>query len=200
MARIAPLPRSDWPPEMLEALSALLRPTGSRHPELNAENRPQGRNIMNTFALHPDLTRAFFTFNGHALFTSTLTPREREMVVLRVAVRRESAYLWGQHWFNGLEAGLTDQEMRNIASKPEASGFEPVEIEMLRAVDELVDDGAISATTWSALDAELDDQQLLDLIFTAGLYETVAWFFRSVDLEVDPDIPDAVVAAMTERT
>jgi len=70
----------------------------------------------------------------------------------------------------------------------------------MRAVDELIVDGAISGMTWSELDAELDAHQLLDLIFTAGLYETVAWFFRSVDLEIDPDIPDAVVSAMTEPT
>jgi hypothetical protein len=40
------------------------------------------------------------------------------------------------------------------------------------------------------LAAELDAQQLLDVVFTVGCYNSVAWFFRSFDLEVDAEIPD----------
>jgi alkylhydroperoxidase family enzyme len=189
MARIPPLPIREWPPEMREALAAFIPPV-RRHPEPIRENRPRGRNTLGTFAQHPELARAFFTFNGHVLWASTLTPRQREIVVLRIAARRQSAYLWGEHLFAGRDAGLTDEEMGRIAFGPEAPFLEPLETAMVRAVDELVDDGVISAETWSALAADLDVKQLLDLVFTAGAYETVAWFFRSLDLEVDPEIPE----------
>ena len=65
-----------------------------------------------------------------------------------------------------------------------------METALIRCVDELVDEGAISGETWETLAAELDSQQLLDVVFTVGCYNTVAWFFGSFDLEVDPEIPD----------
>ena len=121
--------------------------------------------------------------------------------MLRVAVCRESAYLWAQHLFLGRDAGLTDEEMGRIAFGPEAPFFAPLETALIRSVDELIDDGAISEATWTTLAAELDAQQLLDVVFTVGCYNTVAWFFRSFDLEVDPEIPDLLMREdRTEET
>jgi alkylhydroperoxidase family enzyme len=188
MARIAPVPRKEWPQEMREAVAAM-RPPVQRQPDPIRENRPQARNTLETFAHNPDLARAFFTFNGHVLFGTTLTRRQRQFLILRVAARRSSAYLWAQHVFQGRDAGLTDEEMARIAFGPNAPFFEPLETALLRAVDELVDAGVISDETWEVLASELDPAQLLDVVFTAGCYETVAWFFRSFDLEVDPEIP-----------
>jgi alkylhydroperoxidase family enzyme len=185
MARVEALPRDQWPLEMLEALKAL-RPSEARHSFPKRENRPQAPGAMETFALHPDLARAFFTFNGHVLSNTTLAARQRHLVVLRVAARRKAAFLWAQHFFQARDAGLTDEEIARIAFGPDAPFLEPLDAALLRAVDELVDDGAIREPTWDVLASELDPKQLLDVIFTAGCYETVAWFMRSLDLEVDP--------------
>ena len=84
MPRIEPVPRDDWPTEMRDALAAM-RPTAPRYAPAQREDRPQAGNTLDTFALHPDLARAFFTFNGHVLYATTLTERQREILVLRVA-------------------------------------------------------------------------------------------------------------------
>ncbi len=187
MARIPPLPRDEWPVEMREAIAAM-RPAVQRHPSPVRENRPQAPNTMETFAHHPELARAFFTFNGHVLFGTTLTARHRQMLILRVAARRKAAYVWAQHVFLARDAGLTDEEIARIAFGPQAPFLDTVERALLRAVDELVDDGVIGDETWHALEAKFEPRQLLDVIFTVGCYETTSWFFRSIDLEVDPDI------------
>jgi alkylhydroperoxidase family enzyme len=189
MSRIPPVPRDRWSDAMRDALAAMRPPVPRYHPA-GREDRPQAGNTLDTFAHHPALAQAFLTFNGHILYATTLTERQREILVLRVAVLRESAYLWAQHVFLGRDAGLTDEEMGRIAFGPEAPFFEPLETALIRCVDELVDDGAIGAETWAVLAAELDAQQLLDVVFTVGCYNTVAWMFRSFDLEVDPEIPD----------
>jgi alkylhydroperoxidase family enzyme len=161
-----------------------------RHPEPIRENRPKGRVTLGTFAQHPELARAFFTFNGHALWGSTLTTRQREILVLRVATRRHCAQLWAEHVFAGRDAGLTDEEMGRIAFGPGAPFFEPLERALVQAVDELIDDGVIADETWATLASDLDVKQLLDVVFTAGAYETVAWFFRSADVEIGAEIPE----------
>lgn len=188
MARVDPIPSREWSPEMLEALKAM-RPPVQRHPDPVTEGRPRARNVLGTFAYHPDLARAFLGFNGHILLGTTLTGRQREILVLRVAAVRRAGYEWAQHVFIGRDAGLTDEEIARIAFGPDAPFLDPLEGALVRAVDELVGDGAITQPTWDVLAAHLDTQQLLDVVFTVGAYETLAWFFRSFDLDLDEEIP-----------
>ena len=83
------------------------------------------------------------------------------------------------HLFEARDSGLTEEEIGRIAFGPDAPFFEPRWTQaMVRAVDELIDDGGITEATWAVLAAELDEQQLLDLIFTVGCYETTSWLFR----------------------
>jgi alkylhydroperoxidase family enzyme len=137
---------------------------------------------METFAHHPDLARAFLAFNGHVLWGTTLTARQRQIIVLRVAARREAAFLWTEHRFGAHDAGLTDEEIARIAFGANAPFLDPLEQGLIQAVDDLIDDGVVSDATWGLLAATLDARQLLDVVFTAGCYETVAWFMRSVEL------------------
>jgi alkylhydroperoxidase family enzyme len=92
-----------------------------------------------------------------------------------------------QHVFVGRDAGLDDEEIARVAFGPDAPFWTELEAAMLRAVDELVGKGAIGDATWTTLSKELDKQQLLDLIFTVGAYETLAWMMRSLDLELDDE-------------
>jgi len=182
MERVAPLPPREWPPEMMEAL-APLSPENRRHPAPPAEKRTGGRDALATFAHHPALARAFFTFNGHILWDTTLSPRQRQILILRVAERRRSAYVWGEHVPRALDTGLTDEDVASISIGPDAVSWAPLEAALLRAADELIDDGVISDRTWAALAADLDVQQLLDVIFTVGCYATTSSLFRSFGLE-----------------
>jgi alkylhydroperoxidase family enzyme len=182
MTRVPPLPPKEWPPEMMDALAAL-SPANRRHPAPAADKRTGGRDALATFAHHPALARAFFTFNGHILWDTTLTPRQRQMVILRVATRRHATYIWGEHVPRALDVGLTDDEIDGITVGPDAPSWEPLDAALLLAVDELIDDGVISDGTWVILAAELDMQQLFDVVFTAGCYQTTSWLFASVGLE-----------------
>lgn len=186
--RIPPLPPGEWPDEMREALAAL-RPPEPRHPlpERRAD-RPKGLNVLGTLARHPALTRAFHTFNGHVQFATTLSVRQRELLILRVAAVRRADYEWAQHVVLARDAGLDDDEIARIAEGPDAPGWSPLERAMLRAVDELVAEAVITEPTWQALAGELSERQLMDLVFTVGAYELLAMAFRSFGIEVDADL------------
>jgi alkylhydroperoxidase family enzyme len=189
MARIEPLLPSDFPEEMRAAIAAL-RPPNPRHSRMPTENRPKALNTLGTFAHHPALAQAYFTFNGHLLLATTLSERQRELVIMRVAAVRQSSYEWYQHLFVARDAGLTDEEVGRIAYGPDAPLWSDLEAAILRAVDEMIADGGISTPTWQVLAAELDTRQILDLIFTAGGYDTLARMFKSFELAMDDDIPE----------
>ncbi len=188
MARIPPLPPGEWPPEMSEALAAL-RPANPRHPfPSRKEGRPKGLNLLGTLAQHPELAKAYHTFNGHILFASTLSPRQRELLVLRVAAVRGSEYEWAQHAILAGDAGLDEDEVARIVEGPDAPGWAVLDGAMVRAVDELIGDGGVSDATWAVLAGGLDNQQLMDLVFTVGAYEILALALRSFGVELDDDL------------
>src|SRR4051794_39628643 len=100
---------------MRDALAAL-RPANPRHPFPSRDpSRPKGLNVLGTLAQHPDLARAYHVFNGHVLFASTLSPRDRELLILRVAIVREAEYEWAQHVVQARDAGLDDDDIGRVA-------------------------------------------------------------------------------------
>jgi alkylhydroperoxidase family enzyme len=193
MARIEPLAKKQWPPEMREALAAMI-PPNPRHQRLRREGRPKGANILGTLAHHPELARAFLTLNGHLLMATTLTERQRELLVLRVAAASKSSYEWAQHLFLARDVGLSDDEIAWIAWGADAPMWSVLDATLLRAVDELVEDGRISATTLPVLQDHLDVQQILDLIYTVGCYLSLAWMMRSLDIDLDDDLKELLIA------
>jgi 4-carboxymuconolactone decarboxylase len=188
MARIEPLPVSEFPKEMGKAIAGL-RPPNARHPRPPSENRPRAPRVLGTLAHHPALARAYFSFNGHILAATTLSERQRELLIMRVAAVRRCGYEWAQHLFMARDAGLTDEEIGRISYGSESPFWNEIDAAMVRAVDELVVGGTLTEPTWQVLSAELDTQQILDLIFTIGAYDLIAMFFNGLEMEIDDDIP-----------
>jgi len=172
----------------MKAALAALRPPNARHPFPKREGRPKGLNVLGMLAVHPELARAYNTFNGHVLFASTLSPRQRELLVLRVAAVRDSRYEWEQHAVIAGDNDIGPDEVTRVAAGPDAPGWSTLERAMLQAVDELLDDALISDQTWSTLVGELDEQQLMDLVFTVGAYDLLAMALRSFGVPLDDDL------------
>jgi alkylhydroperoxidase family enzyme len=137
---------------------------------------PDGRplNVFSTLARHPRLLRRVNALGGLFMAHGSLTERERELVVLRTAVRSGSDYEWAQHVPIARRSGLSAEEIDAIRGAD--AGADPV----VRAVDELHDDGEVGDATWHALAQRYDDNQLLELLFLIGFYRMLAGYLRSV--------------------
>ncbi len=185
--RITPLPPDQWSEEVMQAI-AVLRPPDAKHEVRRRKGGPKGLNVLGTFARHPSLMHAYHTFNGHILSSSTLTPRQRELLILRVAAVRDAVYEWEQHVIIAADAGIDDDEIARVRLGPDAPGWSALDAAMVRAVDELVEDARLTDATWAALAETLDEQQLMDLVFTVGAYDLLAMAFRSFGIELDADL------------
>ena len=185
--RIPALVPSDWPASMREALAVLL-PENPRHPRLRVDGRPKALNALGTLAHHPDLAKAYHTFNGHIIYNTTLSPRQRELLILRVAAVRGSEYEWIQHVVLAADVGISAEEVARVVDGPDAAGWTPFDAALLRAVDELVADALVAEDTWATLAGELDRQQLMDVVFTVGSYDLLAMAFRTFGVELDDDL------------
>jgi 4-carboxymuconolactone decarboxylase len=168
VSRIQPLPYAEWDIEALSVISP-----GRKLPP---------NNVLGLLARHPALARAFLTFNAHLLTASTLPARTRELAILRIAWRRRCRYEWAQHVLIARRAGITDEEIAGVRSGAATL--------INRAVDELDDDSCLSDETYRALAAELDERQLMDLVFTIGTYGLLAVAFNTFGVELEPGLPD----------
>jgi alkylhydroperoxidase family enzyme len=168
--------------------------------EMDAETREivergafSGRvlNIFATLAHHPKLLKRWLVFGSHVLSKSTLTPRERELLILRIGWRCGSAYEWGQHVVIGRAAGLRDDEIERLTVVPASSEWSEGDALLVRGADELFDDRTLSAATYAALAARYSDEQVLDVLFTVGQYQLVSTVLRSLGVERDDGVTDA---------
>src|SRR4029079_15666428 len=133
--RVAPLGKENRTPEQ-EAMLA---------------SRPDF-NIYKTLAHHVDLYNRWSPLGRFILDGSSLPPREREMVMLRMGWLCQSECEWAQHArIAKAQAGMTDEEIQRIGACARAAGWSEFDRTLLRMVDELRYDAMISDATWQAL-------------------------------------------------
>ncbi|HZU49081.1 MAG TPA: carboxymuconolactone decarboxylase family protein [Mycobacterium sp.] len=172
--RLEPLPADQWDEAVQRSLADML-PEDRRNP------RDAG-NLLATLARHPELARAFLRFGGYLLTKSTLPPRVREQVILRVAHRRGCAYEWTHHVALGKRVGLSDDDIAAARSGEATDEFDRA---VFASVDELDEKTNLSDATWAALGERLDDRQRMDLIFTIGGYTALAMALNTFGVEVE---------------
>ena len=143
--------------------------------------------IFRTLVRHPKLLKRWMVFGNHILAKSTLPPRERELLILRIGWLCKAEYEFGQHVRIGRSAGLSDEEIERVGAGPDAPGWSSADATLLRAVDELHSDAFISDATWQELAQRYEVQQLMDLVFTVGQYNMLAMALNS--LGVQPESP-----------
>jgi 4-carboxymuconolactone decarboxylase len=177
--RIKPLAESEWNAEQQKLLNPL------------RVARLGGRvaNISTTLANHSRLQERWLPFARYIFGESSLPPRERELLTLRIGWLCQSEYEFGQHTVIGKSAGLTDEEIKRITEGPKAPAWDPFDATLLRAVDELHADAFITDATWNALAKRYNKQQLMDVVATVGHYKLVSMFLNSFGVQLDEGVP-----------
>ncbi len=149
-------------------------------------------NIFATLAHHPNLLRRWLVFASHVLAKSTLSPRDRELAILRVGVLCDAPYEFGQHHVIAQRSDITVEEIDRVKAGPDHPGWSDHERAILRAADELHHDSRISDATWTTLATTYGAEQLLDLVFAIGNYHLVSFALNSCGVELDAGIPDTL--------
>jgi 4-carboxymuconolactone decarboxylase len=174
--RIAPLTEAEWTEEQRKMLEPFYQ-EGKTY------------NVLGTLARHWEATKKFLVWAYHVMGeTSTLPPRERELLILRTGWLCQSEYEWGQHVVFAKAAGLTDAEIARIKEGPDAAGWEPFDATLLRAAGELHADALISDKTWAALSERYNTEQLMDVVFAVGQYTLVSMSLNTFGVQLDKGV------------
>lgn len=172
--RIPPLPEEEWNDEQREQVGRF--ETGRR------------LNIFRTLVRHQKLLKRWGVFANHVLNKSSLTARDREILILRTAWLCRGEYEWGQHVRIGREAGLGDEDLARIVAGSEAAGLDAKDALLLRMVDELHAEQYVRTATWRGLERHFSEQQLLDALFTVGQYTMLAMALNSLGVQLEDGV------------
>jgi alkylhydroperoxidase family enzyme len=142
--------------------------------------------VYRTFARHPKLYPPRQILSEYIRTKSTLSGRVREMLILRIGWRCRSAYEWAAHAPAGRRAGLTDAQIRMLATDG-YDGWSASDRAIVRAADELFDADTIADDTWKALDDQFDERQLLDVLITTGGYRMVSMALNTFGVPAEPN-------------
>jgi alkylhydroperoxidase family enzyme len=145
---------------------------------------------MQTLANYPELFRRWIVFANHCLLKTSLSTRDREVVILRVGWLAECEYEWGQHVKIATDdVGFGEAEFEALAEGADASLWTPAEAALIRAADDLCVDAFVSDATWDALTTHCTEQQVLDTVFTVGNYVMLAMGLNSFGVQLDAGYP-----------
>jgi alkylhydroperoxidase family enzyme len=174
---LAPLRADEWEDAHYDAFGALLGLSGTDVPRAGSGRRfdPLRFDVVGVLVRSPGLAQRFLAFNAYLLRASALPARARELCILRVAHRRQSAYEWAEHVV--IAEGLGVDEGAVAALVQGNGAFEGVDRLVLEATDELLAGAPLAPATWSRVVDELGVESAIDLLFVVGTYDMLAKAF-----------------------
>ncbi len=186
--RLAPLPRTRWDDDAIDALRSAYPSNVVDRFLSTAPDAPPVPSAIATMLHHPALAGPWLAYNNVLLRSPALDDRQRELMVLRVAWRTRSKYEWVQHVKLSERYGVTSADVEAVATGAGRDAWTPLERDLLAATDELIDGYRIDDDTWTRLAEQLDERQLVELVFVVGTYTCLAMVFKSFGLQLEPGI------------
>lgn len=172
--------------ETVSRVASFDRLTG---PRIEVPEGPDGVAPLLDFC--PDTTetcRNYWAYTIHFVRNYRIPLRDKEIIILRTAWLSRGDYIWGRHNLMGLDAGLTEQEIRRITIGPDAPGWSDFDAGLLRAADELHTSRFITQPTWNTLAQRYTQDQLVEVVLIAGNYTQLSMFQNTLGVQLPPDI------------
>jgi 4-carboxymuconolactone decarboxylase len=126
---------------------------------------------------------------GAALYNGRIPPRERELAILRIGWLTQSPYEWGEHVNIAQRVGLSLEDVARAREGSAAAGWGAHDAAILRGVEELLADYALSDATWSILAHSWDEAQLIEFPMMVGQYVATAFIQNSLRIAMGPNNP-----------
>jgi len=175
--RIPPLPEAQWTDEHKQRIAKFL-PAGARP-----------GNSFRTLLNVPELVDRTMTFHNYITQDSSLSPRVRDLLILRTAWLHGSDVIWRERVPFARKAGLTNEEMRKIALGP-AAGWDPFEANLLRMADQLFRNSFVNDAVFNTMAARYNTCNVMDAGMTVASIASLALLYNTLGVQPD-DAPAA---------
>ena len=177
--RLAPVPEAQWT---------------DAHKAVVAKYAVDGRpgNGLRTLLRIPALADGFSSFPAYLSHDSTLTPRHRELLILRTAWLLNSDAIWSAHVPAARAAGFTAPDVRRVAEGPGAKGWTAFEATLLRVADQLFRNSFVNDAEYKALTAEYDLPHTMDAVMTVADFLSLGMIYNALGVQPDAWAADRI--------
>jgi alkylhydroperoxidase family enzyme len=180
MARLPYVDPAAAPEKVREALAGLAAPL----------------NIFRIMAHAETNFRPLLRFGGSILSQQQLSPRLRELAILRVAHLSHARYEWVQHVPIAKATGVTEAQIAALDAGSIADGFDARDRLVLRFTDELVRDVRVSDGTFGEMTRHFPPREIVELIFAVGFYMMIARLLETTAVDLEDAVGTAIVDAL----
>ena len=141
-------------------------------------------NIFRAMSHSPVALRRFMKFGSYFLTEGKLDPKLRELAILRTGYLCRAPYEFSQHISFGRRTGLSDAQIRGVAS-PTMQLFEPREMAVLGYAGELTSEARVSDATYAAVAGFLNAEEIVELTMVTSSYNLVSRTLNALEVDID---------------
>ena len=133
--------------------------------------------LFRTLAVHPDLAARMRPLGAGILGHGRVAPRLREVMIHRTCALCGAEYEWGVHAVAfGTPLGFSEEQLASTVSGELAPGLWTAEEALVfRLAGELHESSTVSDDLFARLRECFVDDELVELVVTAGWYHTIAY-------------------------
>jgi AhpD family alkylhydroperoxidase len=168
----------------LSAVSGLSRVVGRLSGRVAHTEPPK---LFLAIGRRPSLLVGWLLFAGRLMPGGALPRRETEIVILRVAHLTGCDYERRHHERIGRHAGLSPEQIEQVAGGSDARGWSARERILLECVDELHERHDLGEASYSALSSHLTEGEIVEFLMLVGHYQMLAQLITT--LRLPPDTP-----------
>ncbi len=145
--------------------------------------------LFRTLYVHEELASRMRPLGAGILGSRATVPLPlRELMIDRTCALAGAEYEWGVHVSAfGAGAGLDERQLRATAQRGSREDcWEAEQAGVLRLAEELHETSTISDELWSELSPLFSEQQIVELIVTAGWYHVIAYVCNGLRVPLEP--------------
>jgi len=173
MARVRLIEKEQAPPEIKELFQQI------------EGNGARIINFYKVLANSPHVARNVVRLGNSLISRTTLSPKLRELTIMRIAKLCDCEYEWVQHTPVALQSGVSRAQVDAIGSWKESNNFDEEERAILQYVDEVAQNVKVADATFQALSKYLNEQNIVEITLAIGWWGMLARLFVPLEVEVD---------------
>lgn len=161
------------------------------------EKMPVQLNIFRMMAHAETGFRPLIMLGTAILSQQALSPKLRELTILRVGRLSPAEYEWVQHVPIALATGATQEQIDALAADDVTGpAFDDVERAVLAFVTDVVRNVKASDETFAAVSRYLSHREIVELVITTGYYMMIARLLETTAVDLDGPMGSRIVDSL----
>ncbi|HEV7732463.1 MAG TPA: carboxymuconolactone decarboxylase family protein [Candidatus Binatia bacterium] len=162
------------------------------------EKLPVQLNIFRMMAHAETDFRPLIQLGTAILSQQALSPKLRELAILRVGQQSPAEYEWVQHVPIALATGATQAQVDALkAGSIDGPAFDEVERAVLAFVTDVLRNVKASDATFAEVGRFLSHREIVELVVTTGYYMLIARLLETTAVDLDRPMGTRIVDSLT---